>query len=510
MRARYTRVVLALVVLVAAGCKGDLPEQQLASGQAPTGTSETSGTAGTSANASDSPAGKSGGQTATATADGGVDDDGAGAGGTSGSKPSAGTSGATSSSGGSGAANSGGAPSSSPAGGQSGGGQAPAGRAVAACMGRMGETVCDGAMLVVCGEDATAASRMNCMTAAQCLAGIAAGGGKCGSCDPGEVRCTEAMLEECNMAGEFEAKEMCPTAALCSEKNKSCDPAGCEPDAYTCESGALMKCKEDRTEFQMEEVCDSPELCDAAGKKCNKCAPSSAMCKDDSTLATCSADGQQLMAAPCNAPTAKCAMASNKCVQCTSNDDCQPMNECMVGMCNMGTGMCAAETPKTRGTTCGGGKCDALGTCAECLDNTDCSDSERCVTGFGCQARFPIEVTPGLLSNGSFYVNVSPGYAVEMSATGLNESVAVTGTIRGNCRSLNNSERTCKTSKNTTSAVQTLTLSGSQGAYCGLRSLLAGDSVTLSFEMSAPDPMASALTPARCDDGDVTLSAVTD
>jgi hypothetical protein len=350
-------------------------------------------------------------------------------------------------------------------------------------MGRAGETVCDRAVQIVCGDDASAKSRMNCMTEPQCLAGIAAG--KCASCDPGTVRCTEAMLEECGMDGEFAVKETCPSAALCSKTNKSCNPAECEAGAYDCDdSGALRMCKEDRTEFMVAEMCDSPMLCDAAGKKCNACTPGSNMCESDTTLVTCSADGRMMMRSPCMDPTPKCAMASNKCVQCTAAEDCKTTNECMVKTCNMGTGMCSAETPKPRGTACNGGMCDLTGACAECLDDNQCDSSERCVAGVGCVPRFALEITP--LLSGSFLINVSPGYGAKIQGSGGGGGGGGSASVSTNlpmsdCIARIGAGDSCMVGKNTTGDVATITIRGPSQQYCGLNGLLAGDNVTMNF-----------------------------
>jgi rRNA maturation protein Nop10 len=317
------------------------------------------------------------------------------------------------------------------------------------------------------------------------------------------VKCEGVMLMECSMTGEYTMKEMCPSAELCSETNKSCDPMKCAPDTFSCENGSLLKCKEDLTGFEVETPCEA-ELCDDKAGKCNMCIPDSKTCEGESTLVTCSADGAGDMMTPCTGMTKKCAMESGKCVQCTSNDDCMPMNECMTSTCDMGTGMCAAETPKTRGTVCSGGMCDLLGSCAECLEDSECSSSERCVAGLGCVPRAALEVTPSLLRNGAFTVNVSPGYAVEIEPA--NVTVRVGGTLAGGCGSISS---TCKSSKNNTNNIQSLTITGPAEGYCGIRSLLAGETVRLSFEATMPLPD-EPLALARCDDGTVTLSARTD
>jgi hypothetical protein len=73
-----------------------------------------------------------------------------------------------------------------------------------------------------------------------------------------------------------------------------------------------------------------------------------------------------------------------------------------------------------------------------------------------------------------------------------------------------NGTETCKSSKNTSSEVRTLTITGPSQGYCGIRGLLVGESVNLSFESDPPAEGASPLTLAGCDNGTVELSARTD
>jgi len=280
------------------------------------------------------------------------------------------------------------------------GGAAAAGPVVAACMGHAGEYVCEGASLIHCGAAADAESRVACGSEARCRVGLMTG--VCGECDPGAAMCMGAMLRECDAMGKFSKVTPCPSAELCSEENKSCNPAQCGADAHKCEAGFLKKCKPDQTGFDMGVQCKSQELCSEADKRCNDCMPNTNVCEQD-TLMVCGADGMGPLPMPCSAPTPRCNMG--KCVQCKVKEDCMTTEECRIPSCNAGTGMCTADVAP-RGTKCGGGTrvCDLLGGCQQCLDDTNCPSSQRCAL-YNCIDRAPIQV--GLLGCG---FTLSPGY----------------------------------------------------------------------------------------------------
>jgi hypothetical protein len=289
-------------------------------------------------------------------------------------------------------------------------GAMPAGQMIAACMGRNGETVCDGAMLIKCGDGGAAGHMERCMTAAQCRAGLPSGA--CGACDPGAVQCMGAELRECSMSGEFVMKEACASDKLCNEAAKKCDPPACEADEHKCDSGALLKCKEDRSDFEFAVPSCPPELCDAAAKKCNMCVPSSKECQG-TTLRTCAADGSGFTDMKCAEPTDQCV--EGRCVECTSNSECMPSNNCQDASCNMQTGRCNAATPKPAGTACtenGGKVCSLVGSCVACNTDLDCNASQRCSAVFGCIARQALQAGISLLP-GTHTVTLNAGYALK-------------------------------------------------------------------------------------------------
>jgi hypothetical protein len=288
-------------------------------------------------------------------------------------------------------------------------------------MGRAGEMVCDGAKMIKCGDMFEAVDPMPCQNEARCRAGLAAG--KCGACDPGVVTCMEADLYECSMAGEMTKLETCDSAALCDQVGKQCDPAKCEMDEHKCQGGELLRCKDDLTDFAPKMACPM-ELCDQAGKKCNSCIPDSKMCSG-SVLEVCSADGsgKQEMACPMDKP--KCV--EDQCVQCETNNDCEPPNDCQTTMCMNGT--CTPPAAKSAGTACstdGGKVCSLLGSCVACNTDLDCASSERCSPVFGCVERAAITVVS--IIPGTYTVQVNAGYGLKISGvSGQSGEITFTG-----------------------------------------------------------------------------------
>jgi hypothetical protein len=98
-----------------------------------------------------------------------------------------------------------------------------------------------------------------------------AGGGS--TCQPGQYRCTGAMLEQCDLQGQ--------------------NYVGVTP-------------------------CDSPELCDDAHGRCDHCVPNATTCAPGDILQTCAEDGQSLLGAVCEAPLPRCVALQDgaRCAQC--------------------------------------------------------------------------------------------------------------------------------------------------------------------------------------------------
>jgi hypothetical protein len=152
-------------------------------------------------------------------------------------------------------------------------------------------------------------------------------------------------------------------------------------------------------------------------------------CDDERTVMTCSAEGA-LTPQPCAAPTAFCAEGA--CVQCNTDADCgEPMNECGTLTCT--AGMCAAGSPKPKGTACsanGGQMCDFLGSCVYCVTDLDCNDNtKRCFLQSDCVTKNAITATPLFTT---YSVTISPGFRARVTKpAGVSITGAPIGTLEG-------------------------------------------------------------------------------
>jgi hypothetical protein len=229
--------------------------------------------------------------------------------------------------------------------------------------------------------------------------------------------CAGVELQECGPTGEY-TKKACASEALCSAKNKSCNPMQCGMDAYTCEGPLLKKCKPDLSGFDDGTPCVSAELCDDANKRCNECLPNSKVCMGDTPM-VCSADGKGPTPMPCAGATPKCN--NGKCVQCTADADCAPM-ECRVASCNMGTGMCAYANalPKSK---CMTGVCSLLGNCVECVDDENCPPSKACGWDSRCTDRRPLTASAFL---GACSLTLNAGFNLNLQGQTLAAGSSVT------------------------------------------------------------------------------------
>ena len=211
-----------------------------------------------------------------------------------------------------------------------------------------------------------------------------------------------------------------------------CDTQVCREGDYECMGDQLQVCNADFTGYENEGPACEPGLCSKEAKACLECMPMSpATCEDERTIMTCSAEGM-LTPMPCAMPTPFCAEGA--CVQCnTDADSGEPMNECGTLTCN--AGMCAAGSPKPKGTACssnGGKMCDFLGSCVTCVTDLDCNDStKRCYLQQRCVPKDAVVATP-LLS--SYSVTVSPGFRARVTvspATANVSGVPGTNTLEG-------------------------------------------------------------------------------
>jgi hypothetical protein len=232
------------------------------------------------------------------------------------------------------------------------------------CRGSGGQTVCDGqGALIVCNEDESIASMMDCPSARHCQIGIPLQ--TCATCLPEEEHhCTQTALEQCGLDGmSFHKIEDCETAALCNAMLGKCTDAVCEPSAISCEGNALVTCNADGTAIASRKAC-SPGTCDSKGRDCNMCEPGTKKCDGDRVL-TCDATGQTYLPSSCS--DGGTCIGLGQCVECGGNDDCSEMTEvCKVGVCMGNTCRTQAVTDGTRCTAAGGreGRC-SRGTC-EC------------------------------------------------------------------------------------------------------------------------------------------------
>ncbi len=378
-------------------------------------------------------------------------------------------------------------------------GPTPMGPVIAACMGRPDETVCDGSALIKCGSAGEAADRKTCMTAEQCRAGLEAGGGECGMCDPGAIGCEGAELRECTMTGDYMVKETCASEALCNEMMAVCDPPACEADEYKCESGSLLKCNPERTDFDVEDSC-AMELCDAANKKCNVCVPSSRECQGN-TLKVCSADGSGSTDMACSGATDRCV--EDRCVECTADSECMPDSECQTGSCNVETGRCASPTAKTVGTGCSEGVCNLTGQCVACNTDLDCAADQRCSI-LGCVQRVPLSAGLSLLP-GVVSITLNAGYGLRVSGTTMQagDSVSFSGFGAGSGTITASTPQNASLVTPSPSGARTITFRGPDGTTCQASGF--GDSqVTLRFARPVDTSTGGA---AACSDVTVTVEA---
>lgn len=299
-------------------------------------------------------------------------------------------------------------------------------KAIAACEGKADENACDGTMLYHCVDGAYEGRPQSCMTEAQCQAGLTTG--KCGECDPGTFQCSDIELQRCDETGAWVLEMECASAVLCKAEMGICDTQVCREGEYRCSGDQLQTCNADFSDFMDEGPACEPGLCSAEAGSCLECMPgAAASCADERTVLTCSAEGMEEQQ-PCGTETPFCAAGA--CVQCNTDADCgESMNECGTLTCT--EGMCAAGSPKPKGTACssnGGKMCDFLGSCVFCVTDLDCNDStKRCFLQRDCVTKDAITATP-LFS--SWSVTISPGFRARVEAD-VEVTGAPLGTLEG-------------------------------------------------------------------------------
>lgn len=180
-----------------------------------------------------------------------------------------------------------------------------------------GELRCNEGRLEECQLDATGWSqRAACDTPELCLSGLANCGGaascacEAAVCAEGEVRCTGGTLERCNLGRTgWDFVSECGSAALC-ERGLTLEPARCEvpacsPGQFSCDGARLRSCRADLTDFDDADACVGPAFCNAAAGQCDPapCQPGERSC-NGAQIQVCAADqsGFQPDGAPCATP----------------------------------------------------------------------------------------------------------------------------------------------------------------------------------------------------------------
>jgi len=168
-----------------------------------------------------------------------------------------------------------------------------------------GELRCNEGRLEECQADLSGYSPLaTCQTPELCLSGLAAcdaASGSCScqepACEVGATRCTGANLEVCN-AGRtgWDPVSTCASPELCEigrtlTPAPRCEAPACTPDQFVCEGASLLVCKADLTGFELSEPCIGPAFCNAAAGQCDPapCQPGERSC-NGAQIQVCAAD----------------------------------------------------------------------------------------------------------------------------------------------------------------------------------------------------------------------------
>jgi alpha-tubulin suppressor-like RCC1 family protein len=206
---------------------------------------------------------------------------------------------------------------------------------------------------------------------------------KCLECTPGEFRCNEAELQQCDMAGErFEAVQTCIDATACTAMGQTGYCNVCEPGETYCEgelllipdsgddgSGAVNQvrtCAANGAYTELNVTCQGNEpLCNLEEKSCGSCVPGTFDCQG-TDLYECGSDGRLQYVercdslAACKADVGECDNTDIECVIGTDQPRC--------------TATGAIETCRADGTwqvdkNCGGAQFCNAGRCQPCPTN---------------------------------------------------------------------------------------------------------------------------------------------
>jgi hypothetical protein len=167
-----------------------------------------------------------------------------------------------------------------------------------------GELRCNEGRLEECQADLTGwLPRSTCETPELCLSGLAECNGTTASCSceasvcaEGETRCTGSALERCN-AGRtgWDLVSECGTSALCdlglALEPVRCQAPACAPGQFTCEGAQLRSCRPDLAGFDDGDVCVGPAFCNAAAGQCDPapCEPGERSC-NGAQIQVCAGD----------------------------------------------------------------------------------------------------------------------------------------------------------------------------------------------------------------------------
>ncbi|MEO6598233.1 MAG: hypothetical protein ABIQ16_00055 [Polyangiaceae bacterium] len=202
-------------------------------------------------------------------------------------------------------------------------------------------------------------------------AGVACGDGRCSAsqgvclqCAPGEFKCSNTTLQQCNIFGAvFEDVAVCDSKASCVASDQKGYCVQCKAGTASCEANQiremssqsdsaqyaanrLLTCNADGSGVDTNAVCEADkEVCNATGKTCQRCTPNAYFC-DGATLNQCTADGTNY----------------NFSKSCSSATLCDAVNgKCNVGVCTPGQFNCVGATLQSCGRD---GNWTTLDTCA--------------------------------------------------------------------------------------------------------------------------------------------------
>lgn len=166
----------------------------------------------------------------------------------------------------------------------------------------------------------------------------------------------------------------CPQCQTCDETTGTCQP---EADDTPCDDGDACTqtdtCQGGLCVGSDPVVCAASDPCHVAGR----CDPQTGMCDD---------------------PPAPDGTACDDHNACTTNDQCQggvctgtvvtcPADACHIpGTCDPQSGTCSAPTPKTDGTSCGGGQVCCGGSCVGCCGDGNCPNDRPVCQNHSCVA----------------------------------------------------------------------------------------------------------------------------